>query len=260
MPVLKWVLGPTIFVAVLSLPLFGQQRDAQLIDILTRTVRAAGGPQAVVAVHDITETGEITFYWGKGIKGPLTIQMLGGNHFRMEADLPDEKQTWILRNGVGSLTEKDRSIRMAPQEALNLGNLTYPLAHVVSALADPETDISFAGIERRNDRSVYRLRVKGQLGLATKAQSLPVLKDLLIDALDFDIVGVEDHPFPSHRLPGNRTVDTTPREIEFADFRVVEGLRVPFLITTKVHEQKMLQIRLSEVHFNTNLTDEQFKW
>ena len=85
-----------------------------------------------------------------------------------------------------------------------------------------------------------------------------MLKDLLIDALDFDIVGVEDHPFPTHRLPNSKTVDTTPREIDFADFRVVNGVRIPFSITTKVHDQTMLQIRLWDVHFNTNLSDEQF--
>ena len=62
-------------VALLALaapPLFPQdgpkstvKRDAHAIEILTRTVNAAGGLRSLSAVRDITESGEITFYWGE---------------------------------------------------------------------------------------------------------------------------------------------------------------------------------------------------
>jgi hypothetical protein len=118
---------------VTSCFLFGQQRseahpqrDAQAIEILTRVVQASGGPQALASVHDIAESGEITFYWGKDVKGPVTIKALGGNHFRMEADLSPGKNTWIVEDGVGSKKEKDsgKFIPISRENALNFGNLT----------------------------------------------------------------------------------------------------------------------------------------
>jgi hypothetical protein len=243
--------------------LFGQQpgdarpkRDAQAIEILDRVVQTVGGAQALASVHDIAESGEITFYWGKDVKGPVTIRALGGNHFRMEADLPESKKTWVVRNGTGSKTEGQRTVPMTDDSAANLENLTYPISHVAAALADFTADVSFVGIEKQEDRSVYRVRVKGQLGLRSNAgQNAPIVKDLLIDALTFDVVSVEDRPFPNR---ADRSHDTPSRAIEYGDFRVVNGVRIPFSISTRLMGQKTLSIALSEVTFNSNLSDQDF--
>ena len=77
-------------------------RDRQSLEVLARAMQANGSSQALASVHDITEKGEITFHWGDGVKGPLTIQMLDGNHFRLEADLADDKRVWVVRSGRGS--------------------------------------------------------------------------------------------------------------------------------------------------------------
>jgi hypothetical protein len=234
------------------------QRDAQAIEILDRVVLAAGGAQALASVHDMTESGEITFYWGKDVKGPLTIQALGGNHFRMEADLPQGKSTWIVKDGVGSKKDGDKAKSISRENALNLCNLTYPIGHVTGALADSATDVSIAGIEKREDRSVYRLRVKGKLGLVGDGSPTSVVKDLIVDALTFDILSVEDHPFRTYKR-GGMPSDIAPREIDFADFRAVNGVRVPFSISTKLQGQKTLSIRVSGMTFNNDLTVSDFQ-
>jgi hypothetical protein len=243
--------------------LFGQEqpktprRDPVLLDVLARVVNAAGGPQTLASVHDLTESGEITFCWGDGVKGPVTIRTLGRNNFRMEANLPDAKKTWVVRNGSGTRIEGEKTVPMTNDGALNLENITYPLAHVTAALTDSATDVSLVGIEKQEGRSLYRLRVKGQLGLASESsQRNAVTKELLIDALNFDIVSVEDRPFPN-RAGGSK--DTPSRTIEYGDFRVVKGARIPFSITTKLLGQKTFSIHLADVTFNSNLTDEDFQ-
>jgi hypothetical protein len=233
-------------------------RDAQAIEILARTVQAAGGAQALASVHDLTESGEITFYWGKDVKGPVTIRALGGNHFRMEADLPEGKSTWIVKDGIGAKKDGDMAKSISRDNALNLCNLTYPISHVAAGLADPATDVSFIGLEKREDRSVYRLRVKGKLGLVGDGSPASVVKDIIVDALTFDILSVEDHPFRTYKR-GGKPSDTAPREIDFADFRTVSGLRVPLSIGTKLQGQRTLSIHLSEVTFNNNLSVNNFE-
>jgi hypothetical protein len=259
-----------------------QPRDPVLLDVLARVVNAAGGVQALAAVHDFTESGDITFHWGKGVEGPVTIQALGGNHFRMEADLPGGKRTWVVNDGSGTRKEGDQKvIPLSGENAVNLGNLTFPIGQVAAVLGDPKADISLVGIETRDGRSIYRLRVKGQLGLSsTPIPSLPVVKDLLIDALNFSILSVEDRPFRTYQARGNvvdksaesseklsdqpsepkgKLSDRPARAIEFGDFRTANGVLVPFSISTKLMGQETLTIHLSSVVFNSNLSSEDFK-
>jgi hypothetical protein len=223
-------------------------RDSDAIEVLARTLAAAGGLQAVSAVRDLTESGEITFHWGEGHKGPVTLQGLTGNHFRMEADLPEGKRIWVVKSGVGSLKEpKGRVHAISGDNAINLENLTFPIAHIVAALTDSTANVLLVGIEKQADRSVYRLRVKGHLGLTEigKSPGLLVEKDLLIDALTFSIVSVGDRPFRTYDA-GHKPSDKPSREINFGDFRAVRGIQVPFSITTKLMGQETLTITFVE--------------
>lgn len=234
------------------------KRDAQAVEILTRTVNAAGGRQSLSAVRDMTESGEITFYWGESVNGPVTIHTLGGNHFRMEAELSQGRSTWIVSDGVGSKKNGEKVSPISRENAINLCNLTYPVGHAATGLADPATDVSFIRIETREGRSVYRLRLRGKLGLVGDGSPVVVVKDLIVDPLSFDIIGVEDDPYPTYQ-PGERSSNTMPRQIEFGDFRLVNGVRVPFSITTKLEGQQTLTIQLRQVTFNNNLSISDFR-
>ena len=130
----------------------------------------------------------------------------------------------------------------------------------VLRVQDPKADIAIVGTETVGARSVYRLRVKGQLGLHNRGAGpdLPIAKDVLVDALTYDIVSVEDRPFQRYERGGNLS-DKPSRVIEFGDFRTVNGVRVPFLITTELMGQKTLTIQLNNVSFNTNLRDQDFE-
>ncbi len=236
----------------------GPQRDARSISILGRVLAAGGGIEAVASIRDLTETGEITFHWGDGVEGPVTIRAVGGSHFRMDAELPQGRTTWVVKDGFGSKRDGDNFLPLSNLQAINLGNLTFPIGLAASALTDRTADVSLVGIEEREGRSVYRLRVKGQLGLVSKSgQRACVVKDLLLDAGTFDIVGVEDTPFGTALRNGQR-VHTPPRQIEYGDFRVVGAVRVPFSIQIKRLGQSKVAIRLTEVVFNSGVSDRDF--
>jgi hypothetical protein len=253
--------------SILSLHVFAQQetvsvkRDPQAIEILTRTANAAGGVQALSGVRDVTESGEITFYWGQGVTGTVTIRMLGANCFRLDADTPEGKSTWVVRDGFGSQTQGEDVRSISREKAANLESLTFPVGHVTAALEDKETEVSLVGIEKRSDRALYRVRVKGRLGLVSKNNpALSITKDLLIDALTFDIVSLEDCPFPTTKKYSPKESDPPPRELQFADYRVVSGVRVPFSIISKVVGQETVSFSLNKAALNNNLRDADFQW
>lgn len=232
-----------------------ERPDAEALEILKSAANAAGGIQALKAVRGLTETGEIKFFWGKEAKGPVTIKILGGSRFRMEADLPQGKSTWVVRDGVGSKKEQEKNLPLSSDHAINLGNLTYPIANVAAALADTTTKVSFIGIEKHDGRSVYRLRLAGHLGLSGKAA---VEKDLLVDALNFDVVRIEDLPISTF-ASGQKPLRIPTRAVEFGDFRSVSGVRIPFSISTSIKGKQTLDIHLQDATFNAPPSDEDFR-
>jgi hypothetical protein len=232
-----------------------ERQDADAVEILKSAANAAGGLQALKAVRGLTETGETKFFWGKDAKGSVTIQILGGNRFRMEADLPQGKSTWVVRDGVGSKKEQEKTLPMSSDHAINLGNLTYPIANVAAALVDATTKVSFIGIEKHNGRSAYRLRLAGHLGLSAKAA---VERDLLVDALNFDVVRIEDLPISTF-VSGQKPLRNPTRVVEFGDFRSVSGVRIPFSISTSIRGKQTLDIQLQDATFNAPLSDEDFR-
>jgi hypothetical protein len=146
---------------------------------------------------------------------------------------------------------------MYEEASINLENLTYPLAHAAAALNEVTTDISFIKTEEREGHSVYRLRLKGPLGLGGRTSSVRrVSKDLLIDAENFNILAVEDRPFPNR---STNEPDAPSRTIEYADFRTVNGLRIPLSITTKLMGQTTMSMTLTRITFNDGLSPADFK-
>lgn len=235
------------------------QRDALAINILTRVLAAEGGVEAVASIRDLTETGEITLPLGDGVKGAVTIHAAGGRRFRMDAELPQGKTTWIVRDGFGSKKQDDKPVPLSNLQAINFGNLTFPIGFALAAVADQTTDVSLLGTEEREGRPVYRLRLKGQLGLVGKpGKRVCVVKELLVDADNFTIVSMEDTPFGT-ALRNEQKVHTSPRQIEYGDFRVVSGVRIPFSIDIKDPSHSTASIRLAEIGINRGFSDEDFR-
>jgi hypothetical protein len=260
MSVSPQVLGLAILVAILpSLSAKTPERDAQSIAILNRVISTVGGGQALAAIHDITEKGEITFHSDNGIKGPVTIQMLNGCCFRLDAELPDGKTSWLVKEGLGSEQENNENMSMSHLRAASLENLSYPVGYAIFAIQDRTVSVSFVGVENREGRSTYRIRVGAQLGSdARMTLRRPLARDLLIDALTFDVVGTEDLEYLSCQRFGTR--GSVHHEVDFEDFRVIHGTRLPFRIAAKVGGQETLDIRLGEVTFNSNLQLSVFQW
>jgi hypothetical protein len=207
--------------------------------------------QSLSGIHNFTESGGITLFFAEEAKGTVLIRSLGGNHFRMDANVPGGRRSWTLSGSHGSKTEANgKEHALTDQNAVDLANLSFPLAYVTAAVNDPEATISFRGVENWKGRQVYRIQLKGKLGIIDRGN---LVRDLLVDAIVFDILVVEDERLRMHK-PGGRTTDLPARQIEFGDFRVMSGIRVPCWINTRLMGQQVMRIELSQVAFNSQLS------
>src|SRR5579862_7503103 len=65
-------------------------RDPQAVALLTQSLAAAGGAQALAALQDFTATGKITYFWTEqGDTGTVTVKSRGMNQFRLEASVSE---------------------------------------------------------------------------------------------------------------------------------------------------------------------------
>jgi hypothetical protein len=249
----------TVIVAqqpIASAPVQSSQRDSSAIDILNRTATAAGGLKALSQVRDVTETGQLTLFLDRTEAGAVNIQLLGTSRFRMDADLPRGKATWIADGEAGSKQKGKQKEWMAASSAANLGALTFPGAFISVALADQRTSVRLIGIEQKSGRSVYRIRIRGKLLDGSHPSNLE--KDLVIDALTFDVIAVNDQPLPMY-MSQEKSVEIGPREIDFGDFRSVQSIRIPFSIVSSLHGQATMNVTLTDVSINTNLSQQEFE-
>src|SRR5437879_4421219 len=114
------------------------QRDPQAITILSQILSAAGGMQALSAVHDVSATGTVSYNWGDTpVQGNVTVKGRGVAQFRVDASLPDGNRTWGISNGQRFQKDPDGTVTVAPyQDPSSFQNILFPWAHLFIAVQD----------------------------------------------------------------------------------------------------------------------------
>lgn len=234
-------------------------RDQQAISILNQCLQAAGGAQAIGAIQDFTASGSITYNWaGESVNGSVTLKGRGKGQFRLDADLSNGRLSWAVNNGDGFYKELDETTRhIFYANAVNFGSLTLPYVHIAAGLNDQSTSLSYIGVNSQDNRKTYDIRIQqalppdrdptGILGKLTR-------RDFFIDTQTFQIVRVSDMVHPEKIT----TIDI-PHEIEFSDYRSVNGVALPFSISEKTDGQHTYTIQISQISFNSGLQDADFQ-
>lgn len=257
-----------VVLSVLPVSLLAQQdiqtplvpsRDQQAVSVITQCLNGGGG-QALATLQDYTGKGNITYFWaGQEVNGAVTVQSARQDQFRLDARLPTGTRSWVVDGGQGATKETDGKESPIPlHNGLALGSLTFPFSSLLQALKDPSTTMTFVGASDLAGTKVNRVRIQ---------QSFPAELDIngdwkrwsareyWIDAATFRILSTR---------AVLRSNDSYQKEyvedIDFSDYRQVNGVAVPFSIVEKIGGQKTWSIQLDSVSFNTGLTDATFQF
>lgn len=141
---------------------------------------------------------------------------------------------------------------------MNLGSLTFPLAHLAFAFQENSLSIEYVGLVKRDERETHHIRVRQRSfgGSETEDQDVArlTMREYFIDAITLQLVCSVNMVYPQ-RDPTNGH----PREILFADHRRVDGVLVPFSITETVAGQRTWTIQVNEISFNSGLQESDFE-
>jgi hypothetical protein len=220
---------------------------------------ASGGLPAIAAVLDFKATGNITYFWaGEEVTGTATIKGRGIDQYRIDSTLSSGNYTLVVSKGSGELKDiRGRTTPISFANAVNKGNLIFPLAEIAARFQDTAVEIKYIGLVTIDGQQVHQIRTRRILGADTgHGQLLNNLtaRDFLIDPQTFQVLATLDKGHPDYK----DQVDF-PHRMLFSDYRTVNGILVPFSITERIAGQTTWTIQLSQISFNAGLGDTDFQ-
>ena len=235
------------------------QRDPQAVGILAQAVSAAGGATVLSTIRDFTATGQGTYFWPGGpYQGTVTVKGKGQGQFRVDATLPDGVHSWIVNSG--NILQKNPDGGTAPLPAQNLAKpatITLPILHILLLLQDNSWSISSLGLVSQNGQLAQDICVQKVFPSgsdAGTARSHFTKTDFFIDPNSFAVLRVKDF---AHSRTNDR--GEVPHEMQFSAYQSVGGILVPFSITELIDGQETATMLLTQVTFNSGLTDLDFE-
>jgi hypothetical protein len=226
-------------------------QDPQGLAILTQTFKALGGTLPV----DSQASGTFDRVTG-GIEDSGTIQILTRGYTQTAETITSGGNTTEIVYSQGYAAQKDEkgSALFSLEYSLSADSAVFPLITVAAAIQDPNSTIQFVGKETLNGVDAYHLTVSR--GLADQN-----FKDLLAFSQK-DIWVATDTGLPleiSYQMrDGEASAPSIAAALFFSDYRSVNEVMYPFLISKNVNGPPYMTIKISSVSFGVGLSDQDF--
>jgi len=225
--------------------------------VVEKNAAARGGLQAWQAVQSMTISGQMEAGGKQNLDLPFFLEMKRPRKTRLElrfagqtaVQVYDGVNGWKVRPYLGR-KEVEAYTTDELKQATSQSDLDGPLIDYVAK----GSKVALEGIEKVEDHDAYKLNITMKNGET---------RHLWIDAQTFLDVKIEGTP---RRLDGK----LHPVEIAFRDYRPVQGLMIPYLLETTVHEAAKIpgkgmalqdmtsKIVIQNVAMNPNLADSDF--
>jgi len=234
----RWLSGASVLVTLLTL---ASAAAAQTVDeLIAKNLEAKGGAEKLHAVQTVKQSSSLSM---QGTEGLITVYGKRPNLLRQEVTVGgrtvingfDGVTPWIVNPLVRG---GDRPIAVTgPQAQLIREQSNFDGSPLLNYKALGYR-VELMGEETINERKVYHLR------LLDKTSHV---QHCYLDA---------ETALETKLVSDNETGSLSQ---EFSDYRVVEGIKVPFMIRTFFNGVPQSTITVTKVEFNVALDDGMFK-
>lgn len=235
---LRWLSGVWVLITLLSL---ASMAAAQTVDeLIAKNLEAKGGVEKLHAVQTVKQTSSLNM---QGTEGLITVYGKRPNLLRQEVNIGgrtvingfDGVTPWIVNPLVRG---GDRPIAVTgPQAQLIREQSNFDGSPLLNYKALGYR-VELMGEETINERKVYHLR------LLDKTMHV---QHCYLDA---------ETALEAKLVSDNETGSLSQ---EFSDYRIVEGIKVPFMIRTFFNGVAQSTITVTKVEFNVAIDDSVFK-
>jgi hypothetical protein len=240
-------------------PIQSPRRDPQAIALLKKSLIAAGWSASPNPRSDFKASGTIIYYSGNAgqVSGAATVRGRGSRQFRLDAELPQGSRSIIINNTAWTLKEASGRVNSVSHlDVGNLGVLTFPYPGIAEAANDPMTWIMYVGDAEVAGRPVQQVHIWHRVPYQvdpTHVRVRPAAADYFVDVATGLVLRVADTS-----LPVDPSRKDYPHEIDFADYKYINGVNVPMLISEKSMGQNVWELRLTSMAFNTGVGESEF--
>jgi hypothetical protein len=244
--------GQTDAVRLPALPLTvsghedGPAKDAKVVEtlpsadeVLNRYVEAVGGRGAVAKLKTRVMRGMREASQGRS--WPLEITVKEPDKYLMVVNIPEQGEIRQAFNGKTAWVKSSQGLRELNARELITVKQSIELSKAIK-ISEPFPRMIVTGKEKVNDREAYVLEYKPAEGVTEK--------------LFFDV----QTGLLLRRLTSKSTVLVPiPEQIDFEDYREVDGVKLPFTIRiSNIDTYFSLTRRLTEIRHNSVVDDAQF--
>lgn len=237
-------------------------RDPQALTVAARALTALGGG----AIHDVVLTGTVTRTAGDTEQGTARLEATAAGQSRVEFDLPDGPHVWV-RDSSAPVPTGEWSGPDGKAHPIALHNVWsepvwfFPALGEIARLGGSADDatlaIALAGEEVRNGEALLHLRLSRQVAADSPETSAALARqsavDLYLDAATDLPRFLEFTAHPDHNFNMN-----LPVEIEFSDYRAVQGVEVPFHIQKRLRGTLLLDLAIQYATVNAGVPASDF--
>jgi hypothetical protein len=212
-----------------------------------------GGPNALSKL-DSEARGTLTIYAKEPSTSPIVLRTKGRNAVRVELSRPDGTNAFVQREGRGATSlANGKTIDMQPRNALTQRMLHIPIYSLLAEHTDPSIGIEYVG-EAQVEGSPAAV-----VAIALRPKEYPQAGPSDIRTLFFINRGtgfVSKIEYTAHAE--NNPSYTQRIERFYSDYRLVDGIWVPFRQRTYTDGKLKSELALSSLVFNVGLAENLF--
>lgn len=234
------------------------QVDPQALAVAQAAFGAMGGAKRFVGYQDSVASGTATISTGGSpVSYPITMKSKGLRETRVELQMPKGTNVRIVNQGVGALLRPDGSVKN-----LSWNNTFYehvnhvPILSLFSEYANGDVNVIYKGTTKILDQAedVIEVDFVPNLDPVQGALYASMSKTLFfVNQTTHLIDKIQGTPFAEG---SDKNIFT--EELYLSDYRLVNGLIIPFRQTLFIDSQLDTDIKLDTVTFNVGLLDSDF--
>jgi len=232
------------------------QSDPQAVSLVSQSITALTGG---TSISDVTLTG--TANWSNGTDNETasaTLMAKGTGESRFDMALGAGSRSEIRNDGsstfLGETLAPDGTVH--PWSVGNcLVNATwfFPPLSVLGATGDPTLIFVYVGLESHNGIPVQHIQSYRYALQSTATTRQLSTMDIYLDAVSF-----LPSAFVFNTLPDRGAIQNIQVEVDFLNYKSVNGVQVPFHIQRFVAGTLNVDFSLTNAQFNSGLSDSLF--
>jgi outer membrane lipoprotein-sorting protein len=232
------------------------QRDPQAVAVLTQMLTASGWGKASLPTDGIA-SGTVTRVSGDTQQSvAVTMKIRGPRIYRVEVRDPSGPITTIINGDAGAVTRTAGTAFLPAHSAISQRAWAFPFFSDLCALSDAAVGFQYVATETLNGNLAHRVEI-----IRSYSSSDPMSS--LRNRVAHLTVWVSATTWLPMQIQFNRVSDDNPTAIRslvrtFSDYRVVNGLAIPFRQEQFAAGQLLQKLQLTSVSFNTGLPDSEF--